>query len=100
MGLLALLDTNLIHKATTGESRVFYRKMKADYFRYIAEFASGEKRRSAAEAALEAYQDAQKIAATQLTVTHPVRLGLALNFSVFLNEILSRPGEAHKLARE
>merc|ERR1712083_917053 len=35
--ILGLLDNNLISKATTGESKVFYQKMKADYYRYIAE---------------------------------------------------------------
>merc|ERR1712159_472543 len=29
--ILKLLDNNLISKATTGESKVFYQKMKADY---------------------------------------------------------------------
>merc|ERR1712064_226743 len=37
-GILGLLDSNLISKATNGESKVFYQKMKADYYRYIAEF--------------------------------------------------------------
>merc|ERR1711972_907312 len=36
--ILGLLDGNLITSATTGESHVFYEKMKADYYRYIAEF--------------------------------------------------------------
>ena len=36
--ILALLDSRLISKASNGESKVFYHKMKADYYRYIAEF--------------------------------------------------------------
>merc|ERR1712170_306835 len=36
--ILKLLDDNLIPKASNGESKVFYQKMKADYYRYIAEF--------------------------------------------------------------
>merc|ERR1712087_846737 len=35
--ILKLLDANLIVKASNGESKVFYQKMKADYYRYIAE---------------------------------------------------------------
>merc|ERR1712151_961344 len=38
--ILGLLDGNLIGKASTGESKVFYQKMKADYYRYIAEFTA------------------------------------------------------------
>merc|ERR1711957_1028894 len=67
--ILALLDGNLIGKSSTGESKVFYQKMKADYYRYIAEFTSDEKRTKAAESARLAYEDAQKVAVKDLVVT-------------------------------
>eukprot|EP00450_Noctiluca_scintillans_P040450 CAMPEP_0194480108 /NCGR_PEP_ID=MMETSP0253-20130528/3024_1 /TAXON_ID=2966 /ORGANISM="Noctiluca scintillans" /LENGTH=140 /DNA_ID=CAMNT_0039319441 /DNA_START=62 /DNA_END=480 /DNA_ORIENTATION=+ len=41
-GILALMDKNLIPTASTGESKVFYYKMKGDYYRYLAEFATGD----------------------------------------------------------
>ena len=34
-----------------------------------------------------------------LAVTHPIRLGLALNYSVFMYEVLNDPDEACKMAR-
>merc|ERR1712046_333647 len=80
--ILGLLDSNLIPKASNGESKVFYQKMKADYFRYIAEFTDGDKKTTAANNAKLAYEEAQKVAEKDLAVTHPIRLGLALNFSV------------------
>ena len=73
--------------------------MKADYYRYIAEFSEGDSKAKAAEGARLAYTEAQEIAAKDLAVTHPVRLGLALNFSVFQYEVLSNPEEACKMAR-
>merc|ERR1711972_433246 len=94
-----LLDDNLIPKATSGESKVFYQKMKADYYRYIAEFTAGGQKSSAAESARKAYEEAAKVAEKDLAVTHPIRLGLALNFSVFQYEVLSNPEEACKMAR-
>jgi 14-3-3 protein epsilon len=97
--ILGLLDGNLISKASTDESKVFYQKMKADYFRYIAEFSDGDGKAKAAENARLAYEDAQKVAEKGLAVTHPIRLGLALNYSVFLYEVLSNPDEACKMAR-
>merc|ERR1712151_632099 len=84
--ILALLDGNLIGKASNGESKVFYQKMKADYYRYIAEFTDGDAKAKAAESARLAYADAATVAETGLAVTHPIRLGLALNYSVFMYE--------------
>ena len=54
--ILDVLDKHLIKSAQSGESKVFYHKMKGDYHRYLAEFASGNKRKVAATAAHEAYK--------------------------------------------
>merc|ERR1712054_536754 len=97
--ILGLLDANLIPKAGNGESKVFYQKMKADYYRYIAEFTDGDTKSKAAESARKAYADAAAVAEKDLAVTHPIRLGLALNYSVFQYEVLSNPEEACKMAR-
>merc|ERR1711896_113153 len=97
--ILKLLDDNLIPKASNGESKVFYQKMKADYYRYIAEFTDGDKKTTAANNAKLAYEEAQKVAEKDLAVTHPIRLGLALNFSVFQYEVLQNPEDACKMAR-
>merc|ERR1712050_561689 len=97
--ILGLLDGNLIGKASNGESKVFYQKMKADYYRYIAEFSEGDAKSKAAESARMAYDEAQKVAEKDLAVTHPIRLGLALNFSVFQYEVLNKPDDACKMAR-
>jgi len=98
--VLDVLDQSLIPKAESGESKVFYHKMKGDYHRYLAEFASGNKRKVAATAAHEAYKNATDVAQTELTPTHPIRLGLALNFSVFYYEILNSPDRACHLAKQ
>jgi 14-3-3 protein epsilon len=97
--ILGLLDTNLIPKASNGESKVFYQKMKADYYRYIAEFTAGDAKTKAANSAEAAYAEAAAVAEKDLAVTHPIRLGLALNYSVFLYEVQSKPDDACKMAR-
>ena len=47
-----------------------------------------------------AYNDAFDIAKQQMQPTHPIRLGLALNFSVFYYEILNAPDRACHLAKQ
>ncbi len=59
--ILQLLDDHLIPTASSGESKVFYLKMKGDYHRYLAEFKSGTDRKDAAEHTLLAYKAAQVI---------------------------------------
>ncbi|KAG9395156.1 3-monooxygenase/tryptophan [Carpediemonas membranifera] len=98
--LLTLLDKNLLPSSTTGEAKVFYYKMKGDYHRYLAEIAVADSRKDTAEASLLAYRNASDIAQVDLPPTHPLRLGLALNFSVFYYEILSSPEKACHLAKQ
>ncbi|KAB2091433.1 hypothetical protein ERO13_A03G175200v2 [Gossypium hirsutum] len=99
-GILKLLDEKLVPAAGTGDSKVFYLKMKGDYHRYLAEFKTGDDRKAAAENTLTAYKSAQDIANAELAPTHPIRLGLALNFSVFYYEILNSPDRACTLAKQ
>lgn len=97
--ILNVLDKHLIPAASSSESKVFYYKMKGDYHRYIAEFTTGGDRKEAAENSLVAYKAASDIAMQELAPTHPIRLGLALNFSVFYYEILNSPDRACRLAK-
>uniref|UniRef100_A0A0D6R790 14-3-3 domain-containing protein n=1 Tax=Araucaria cunninghamii TaxID=56994 RepID=A0A0D6R790_ARACU len=99
-GVLKLLDGFLIPNAGSGEAKVFYMKMKGDYYRYLAEFKTGEERKEVADHTLEAYKDAQDIALVEMPSTHPIRLGLALNFSVFYYEIMNSPDKACTLAKQ
>ncbi|KAH9658090.1 14-3-3-like protein GF14 omega [Citrus sinensis] len=99
-GILKLLDQKLVPAAAAADSKVFYLKMKGDYHRYLAEFKTGDERKVAAENTLNAYKSAQDIANAELAPTHPIRLGLALNFSVFYYEILNSPDRACNLAKQ
>lgn len=58
-GILKLMDSHLVPSASTGESKVFYLKMKGDYHRYLAEFKAGDERKASAEATMNSYKAAQ-----------------------------------------
>ena len=98
--ITTLLSEHLIPSSKSGSSNVFYYKMKGDYHRYVAEFKTKEERKDAASAALEAYTSAGDIATEKLATTDPIRLGWALNFSVFYYEIMDSPEKACQLAKQ
>jgi len=98
--VLGLLDKFLIPKASNAESKVFYLKMKGDYYRYLAEVAVGDSRTGDVENSRKSYQEAFDIAKAKMQTTHPIRLGLALNFSVFYYEIVNSPDRACHLAKQ
>jgi len=98
--VLALLDKYLIAKASNAESKVFYLKMKGDYYRYLAEVAQGDAKQAVIGDSQKAYQDAFDVSKSKMQPTHPIRLGLALNFSVFYYEILNSPDKACQLAKQ
>ncbi|VAH56417.1 unnamed protein product [Triticum turgidum subsp. durum] len=60
-GILKLLDSHLVPSSTAPESKVFYLKMKGDYYRYLAEFKSGTERKDAAENTMVAYKAARRL---------------------------------------
>jgi 14-3-3 protein epsilon len=76
--IINFLDTNLIPQSTTDlEACIYYQKMKADYYRYIAEFATGEAYNKAADNAVQAYMNSLDTASGKLKKTDPVLLGCA-----------------------
>jgi len=97
--ILALLDEHLIPAASTAESKVFFHKMKGDYYRYLAEFSTDEFLTQVSEKSSKAYEEASTLAQAELDSTNPIRLGLGLNYSVFNYEILKNPDKAIKLAK-
>ena len=89
---------NALKKASIDESKVFYHKTKADYYGYIAEFKTDDAKEKAAENARKAYDDASSIASACLPDSHPLRLAVAFNFSIFHYRVLGNPEEACKMA--
>lgn len=63
--------------------------MIGDYYRYVAESQTGDKLEEVKKGALEYYTKAMEICQKDLGACNPIRLGLALNFSVFYFEVMN-----------
>jgi 14-3-3 protein epsilon len=96
--LIALVDGKLLPVAADATTKVFYEKLKADYYRYSVEFKTDADRAEGAEKAKASYESAVAIATAELGKADPAYLGLALNYSVFLYEIIGKKEEAIDLA--
>lgn len=99
--ITGLITSNLVANISIDdEAKVFYLKMQGDYYRYQAEYREGGGRDEARNLSLKAYEAATSTATYNLAPTHPIRLGLALNFSVFYYEIQSDATQACKVAKD
>lgn len=105
--------------STLAEAQIFYQKMKADYYRYLSEVRVGSERNGknmnphynlaymvtsccvdVVKNAEDAYEKAFELSKSSLTPTHPIRLGLALNYSVFFYEIKNDAEKACNMAKK
>jgi hypothetical protein len=83
--IIDIVRTKVLSKSSEEEPRAFFVKMVGDYYRYIAETAQGDKLEQVKNEALKAYDEANKVT---LPPCNPIKLGLALNFSVFYYEVM------------
>ncbi|KAJ7488653.1 14-3-3 domain-containing protein [Mycena galericulata] len=100
--IIQILKDHLLQSTQSCESLVFFRKMMGDFYRYLAEFSTEVERRSHIEQALEAYTVASHLAShdPEIPPTHPTRLGLAINFSIFYHDILENLDEGWEHAHQ
>jgi 14-3-3 protein epsilon len=93
--IVDMINKEVLAKTCEGEAKAFFVKMVGDYYRYMAENAKGDALERAKQAALKAYEDA---AAISLPPCNPIKLGLALNYSVFHYEAMKNKKAACELA--
>ena len=75
-------------------------KIKADYYRYHCEFAENDAFDEAKDKAEKIYKEAYDLALKEISIYNSVRLGLALNYSVFEYEIMDNKNDAYNIAQK
>ena len=93
--IIDMINQKVLAKPCDGEPKAFFVKMVGDYYRYIAENAKGDNLEKVKQSALAAYNEANAIT---LPPCNPIKLGLALNFSVFHYEAMKNHKAACDLA--
>ena len=83
---LDLIDSIFLPNVDSRISEVFFLKFKGDIYRYLSEFAEGDQKEQSLTSAEAAYKKGYSIATEHLKKSDPVRLGLILNYAVFLYE--------------
>lgn len=86
-GILSITDEFLIPNSSSPVAKVFSHTLKGDCHQYLAGIQQGDTSKASASSALDAYKSATEMASA-LAPDHPIRLGLALNYSTFYYEIL------------
>ena len=99
MKIVNIVKNQCLGLAKEDESKAFFQKMIGDYYRYVAESASADKIEEVKQGALGGYEEADKFS-KDLNPCNPIRLGLALNFSVFHYEVMNDHKKACELGEK
>ena len=95
--IIDMINARVLNGSCSDEAKAFFVKMVGDYYRYIAENAKDALLEDVKNKAKAAYEQANAI---DLPACNPIKLGLALNFSVFLYEVQAKTSEACDLAKQ
>jgi 14-3-3 protein epsilon len=85
--LQEIVDKYLLPNNDDDESVVFLYKLKADYFRYICEFAEGKELENNLTKSEEYYKKAFEISEKKLPIMNCNRVSVGLNYAIFLYEV-------------
>lgn len=95
--IVGLVKDKCMKVSSDSESKAFFLKMVGDYYRYVAESATGDNLTEVKNGALDFYDQATTVSTADLGACNPIRLGLALNFSVFHFEVMNDHKKAIEL---
>ena len=99
ISIVNIVKDQCMKVANTDETKAFFYKMIGDYYRYVAECSTETTLEEVKNGALENYKLAQTTSES-LNACNPIRLGLALNFSVFHYEVMNNHKQACELGEQ
>ena len=97
--VITLINNFLLTKAVIDESKMFYLKMKGDYYRYLCEFKTLNENKNYLEESEKNYKNAIELS-QNISWIGTIKLGLYLNYSVFIYEIKKDTKKAIQIAKE
>jgi 14-3-3 protein beta/theta/zeta len=99
MQIVRIVKKKCLGLAKDDEDKAFFQKMIGDYYRYVAESAKGSTLEEVKYGVLEGYRQAEQ-PSKSLHECNPIRLGLALNYSVFHYEVMNNHKKACELGEQ
>ena len=97
--VINLINNFLITKTILDESKMFFMKMKGDYYRYLCEFKALTENKNYADESEKNYKNAIELS-QNISWINPIKLGLYLNYSVFFYETKKDHKKAIQIAKE
>lgn len=97
--LINLIEQTLLPNNTSTQHQLFLKKLEADYYRYICENNDNNEQNILVQKAKDCYNEAMKISKESLQQSDPQAIELALNYSVFLYDVLGKKEEAIQFAQ-
>ena len=97
--VITLINNFLISKTVLDESKMFFLKMKGDYYRYLCEFKALNENKNYLEESEKNYKNAIELS-QNISWIGTIKLGLYLNYSVFIYEIKKDTKKAIQIAKE
>ena len=97
--VITLINNFLISKTVLDESKMFFLKMKGDYYRYLCEFKTLNENKNYLDESEKNYKNAIELS-QNISWVSGIKLGLYLNYSVFFYEIKKDAKKAIQIAKE
>ena len=96
---IKVINDYILTKEYSKEMKALFLKTKADYYRYLAEVTKDHELFINKQNALYFYMEARELT-KDLDHLNPTKLDVALNYSVFLNEIMNKRINSYFAAKE